>query len=179
MRPLLILDLDETLVWSTRAAPESGYDFRVMDYFVVRRPHLSRFLDRVFEWYDIAAWTSSGEHYAQAVCRELFGESRVLEFLWSAARCTPRFDHEAGRQVSIKDLRKVRRLGYPLERVLVIDDSPEKLVRSYGNHLRIAPFEGDPADRELLDLLPFLDWLRAQEDLRAIEKRTWKTRVLP
>ena len=56
----------------------------------------------------------------------------------------------------------------------MIDDSPEKLRRQYGNLLRVSPFEGDDDDRELADILPFLDWIRTQEDFRKIEKRNWR-----
>ena len=36
--------------------------------------------------------------------------------------------------------------------VLVVDDSPEKLQRSYGHYVPSAPFEGNPADEELRKL---------------------------
>lgn len=51
-----------------------------------------------------------------------------------------------------------------------------KVKRKYGNLLRVAPFEGDPDDRELVDVLPYLDWIRGQPDFRRIEKRDWRTR---
>jgi hypothetical protein len=111
MRPLLILDLDETLVWATEAAPRGGCDFRVLRYHVTRRPHLGTFLESVFEWFDVAVWTSSSDGYAQAVTAEVFGDVSRLQFLWSASRCTQRFDSEAHAYHSIKDLKKVRKLG--------------------------------------------------------------------
>jgi RNA polymerase II subunit A small phosphatase-like protein len=177
-RPLLILDLDETLVWATREASEAPHDFRVFGYYVTKRPHLQTFLDRVFSWFDVAVWTSSGEHYASAVVTVIFENPSRLLFVWCASRCTERIDRETGEQYNLKDLKKVKRKGFPLERMLVIDDSPEKIGRQYGNHLRLHPFEGDTKDRELLDVLPFLDWIRTQDDFRRIEKRTWRTRKL-
>lgn len=39
----------------------------------------------------------------------------------------------------------------------MLDDTPQKLERNYGNHLRISPFEGDPDDSELANVVPFLD----------------------
>jgi len=175
-RPLLILDLDETLVWATREASEAPFDFRVFGYYVTKRPHLQTFLENVFLWFDVAVWTSSGEHYASAVVAELFGDPSKLLFVWSSSRCTERIDRDSGEQYNLKDLKKVKRMGFTLTRSLMIDDSPEKLRRQYGNHLRLLPFEGDPDDRELLDVLPFLDWIRTQDDFRRIEKRNWRKR---
>jgi RNA polymerase II subunit A small phosphatase-like protein len=174
-RPLLILDLDETLVWGTEAPPGTGFDFRAFRYFVTKRPNLDPFLSRTSAWFELAVWTSAGEEYAHRVVSEVFADPSTLAFAWSASRCTQRYDHETRKLYNVKDLKKVKRRGYALERVLVIDDSPEKLERNFGNHLRIAPFEGDPADRELLDLLPFLKWIKHQEDFRKIEKRNWRT----
>jgi RNA polymerase II subunit A small phosphatase-like protein len=100
-------------------------------------------------------------------------------FVWNVSRCTQRFDPDTAEHYWLKDLKKVKRRGFQMQRVLMIDDSPEKLGRQYGNHLRLIPFEGDPEDRELLDVLPFLDWIRDRDDFRIIEKRDWRTRELP
>ena len=51
----------------------------------------------------------------------------------------------------------MKRRGYSLDRTLMLDDTPQKLERNYGNHLRISPFEGDPDDSELANVVPFLD----------------------
>lgn len=176
-RPLLILDLDETLVWATRDGPDTPHDFEVFGYRVTQRPHLDVFLNHVFSWFEVAVWTSAGEHYAAAVVAQLFPDPSRLRFVWSARRCTERLDRDSGEYYLLKDLKKVKRKGFALHRILVIDDSPEKLGRHYGNHLGLRRFEGDPQDRELLDVLPFLDWIRTQEDFRKIEKRDWRTRL--
>jgi RNA polymerase II subunit A small phosphatase-like protein len=173
-RPLLILDLDETLIWARESLREAPYDFRACQYYVTRRPFLAEFLAAVFEWFRVAVWTSSGEQYADAVVSELFGRTAPLEFVWNATRCTQRLDEETGVPCWLKDLGRVKRKGFPLERVLVIDDSPEKLRRHYGNRLPVSPFEGNEDDRELADVLPFLDWIRLQENFRKIEKRDWR-----
>jgi len=71
-------------------------------------------------------------------------------------------------------LKKVRRAGFELERVLVVDDSPEKLERNYGNIVVVSEFIGDPADRELLELADYLSELADEGDFRRIEKRAWR-----
>jgi len=173
---LLVLDLDETLVWATEEEPEVAHDFRAFDYFVVKRPHVDVFLKSAFQWFSVAVWTSAGEDYARAVVEEVFEHPSDLCFVWSSSRCTQRYDRRKAAYYWLKDLKKVKRLGFPLSRILMIDDSPEKLQRQYGNHLHLEPFKGDPDDRELLDVLPFLRWIRDLDDFRAIEKRNWRTR---
>lgn len=59
----------------------------------------------------------------------------------------------------------------------MIDDSPEKLVRNFGNHIRVEPFEGDPADWELPLLARYLETLLDVPNVRSIEKRNWKRKL--
>ncbi len=175
-RPLLILDLDETLVYATaEPRPDLGDpDFRVAAFAVYRRPHLAEFLRAVGGWYDLAVWSSASGPYVAALVGGLFPDPSSLRFVWSCERCTRRFHPEAQEYDWFKDLKKVKRAGFALERVLMIDDTPAKLERNYGNHLRVHPFEGQPEDTDLRDLLPFLERLRTVENLRSVEKRQWR-----
>ena len=174
-RNLLILDLDETLVFASDQPGPSGPDFEVHDYYVRKRPHLGGFLECAFAWYDVAVWTSAGSIYADGIVSAIFPDPDRLRFVWDGRRCTIRRDLATRRFYDVKDLKKVKRHGFDLERVLMIDDTPEKLSRNYGNHLMLAPFEGDDADRDLVDVLPFLEWLSRQERIRSIEKRNWRS----
>jgi hypothetical protein len=36
----------------------------------------------------------------------------------------------------------------------MLDDTPQKVERHYGNHVRVRPFLGDASDRQLRDVLP-------------------------
>lgn len=174
-RPLLILDLDETLVYATEKELGSPPDFRIAHYSVYRRPHLSAFLDYCFTEFDVAVWTSASRTYASEVITQVFG-GRELRFFWSGERCIQRRDFNTHETYTVKDLRKVRRLGFSLEQVLMVDDSPEKLERHYGNHIRIAPFEGDVSDAELPSLAEYLRSIRDQPNYRTIEKRHWRAK---
>lgn len=171
---LLILDLDETLIWATENEPSDGFDFRAFTYFVKKRPHLDTFLHTVRRWYELAVWSSSDDAYAHHVVENALGGSSGLRFVWGRSRCTQRLDEETRDYYFAKNLKKVKRKGFDLRRVLIIDDSPEKLQQNFGNHLQLRPFEGQPADRELLDVLPFLESLKEFDNFRKIEKRGWR-----
>jgi TFIIF-interacting CTD phosphatase-like protein len=173
-RPLLILDLDETLVHADEALLARRADFVAGPYLGYVRPFFWEFLASVRPHWALAVWTSSSAAYAAAVVDHLFPDVE-LEFAWSCTRCTRRFDYDLGEEVWIKDLRKAARRGFPLERILIIDDSPEKLRRQYGNLLRVRPWHGDPRDTELRDVIAFLQWLLSARNFRTIEKRGWRS----
>jgi len=170
---LLILDLDETLMHARETALEWHEDFRIGPYFVYRRPFLENFLEQVSKSFRLAVWTSSSPEYALEAVPNLIPSHISLEFVWTSERCTTHLNMETFERYWIKDLRKVKRRGYPLERVLMLDDSPEKLERHYGNWLPVSPFEGDPADTALHDILPVLERLSSLENVRRVEKRFW------
>ncbi|NNE35712.1 MAG: HAD family hydrolase [Rhodothermales bacterium] len=176
-RTLLILDLDETLVHATEKPLAHPASFRVPPYHVYRRPFLNQFLDRCGELFELAIWTSSTEDYAEAVVNEIWSHEHALSFVWSRSRCTYRVDRERGHAQWIKDLKKVRKCGYALERVLMVDDSPRKLSRQYGNLVRVGSFVGDPEDDELYWLGLYLPKLAQVENVRRVEKRGWRTQV--
>ena len=87
-------------------------------------------------------------------------------------------DGDYRRYYSRKPLKKVKRQGYNLESVIAIDDTPKKWEKSYGNLVTVKPFDGDRSDRELKYLLVYLDTLRNEENIRSIEQRGWRDKVI-
>lgn len=173
---LLILDLDETLVYATPQPLARPADFQADPYFVYRRPFLAEFLAGCFAGFEVAVWTSASPAYAAAIVQAIFPQAPA--FVWTGDRCTPCVDMDTGERFWVKNLKKIRQRGYPLEAVIVVDDSPEKHSRNYGNLVRVKPYTGDVEDRELLLLLRYLDALHAVENVRAVEKRQWRSEVL-
>jgi RNA polymerase II subunit A small phosphatase-like protein len=178
---LLILDLDETLIYSLETPLSRKPDFLVEPYFVYKRPNLDNFIATCFEWFDVAVWTSSGAQYATAIVAAIFPNPQLLKFVWTSDRCSIAYNYNYDlidghypTYYSRKLLKKVKRQGYPLESIIAIDDTPRKWEKSYGNLVRIAPFEGDESDRELDYLLDYLDILKDAENIRSIEKRGWR-----
>ncbi len=96
--------------------------------------------------------------------RELVSSEGIRELTYSYA--------------NLKDLKKVKKKGYNLNQILVIDDTPKKLSRNYGNHIKIKPFVGDPNDQELLLLEKYLITLKSAPNVRTIEKRGWQNTII-
>ena len=176
-RILLILDLDETLIFATEEDLERSPDFRVGPYSVYRRPHLDEFLESCCEYFEIALWSSSGANYLAEVLRRILPAEASPDVVWDRERCVRAFDPEQQETCFVKDFKKIKRLGYDLNRVLIVDDTPQKAQRNFGNAIYVSPFYGDAQDDELLYLSRYLESLCGSRNLRAIEKRGWKRRL--
>ncbi len=176
-RHLLVLDLDETLVYASDKPLSRSPEFTVPPYLLYLRPGVQPFLEQAGRLFRLAIWTSSSPNYARAVCSLLFRKPDSLAFIWASDRCTMRRDLETDTWCNTKPLQKLRRRGYDLNRILVVDDSPEKHTRNYGNLIHVAPYEGDPSDDELFHLSRYLEQISQEPDVRRIEKRNWRKRM--
>ena len=176
MKKLLILDIDETLIHATETPLDREADFRVAQYYVYMRPHVQQFMEFCREHFHVAAWTTATPDYAALVLAHICSEDYPFEFVWCRDRCTFRGEGYDGNLRWLKDLKKVRKQGWSLDQVLMLEDQPANLLRHYGNVIRIDPFDGDPEDMELKRLMPFLLELKLAENIRTIEKRGWKSR---
>lgn len=179
-KPLLILDLDETLVLATeKVLPDRQPDFKQGAYFIYLRPHLAAFLCRMAEHYDLAVWSAAGSLYVEPTIKRIFAalpEPVEPLFVWSFPRCTRRFDHEAHEAYYIKDLKKVFDKGFDPARTLIVDDLERNSERNFGNAVYIQAYDGSLADRELLYLADYLVELVGEKNFRSVEKRGWRKR---
>jgi len=174
-RPLLVLDLDETL-WHGVRVPGGLH--------LTLRPHLAEFLETVSTAYDLAIWTAATEDWmleGLAGIREATGfdlGGRAF-FLWHRERCTFRRDAE-GQYGFCKPARKFKagwiRAKYPPERILVLDDQANNYACGYGHLVRVSGWHGEADDDELRRLAPYLLSIAAAPDLRRLEKRGWRSR---
>lgn len=177
LQTLLILDLDETLIFASEKPLERQSDFKVGAYDVYRRPFLEEFLKTCSQTFQIAVWSSSGTNYLEAVTEAIFPAEISPVFIWGRERCVQRYDPELLETYFAKDLKKVKRLGFSLDRVLIVEDTPQKVQRNFGNAIYVCPFFGDPNDIELQNLGKYLPSLSAVPNVRCIEKRGWRTQV--
>lgn len=175
---LLVLDLDETLFLAREDPLSRPPDFHVGSYSIYKRPGVDQFLQTCREWFKLGVWTSSTKTYATEILRQLKLEPADLAIFWTRERCTRKLDPTTQSEVWIKDFRKLKRIGFDLNKTICVDDSADKHSRQYGNLLRIAEYLGDVEDCELFLLLEYLAILGPVENVRAVEKRGWRSVVL-
>ncbi|MBN9395809.1 MAG: HAD family hydrolase [Candidatus Melainabacteria bacterium] len=174
-KPLLILDLDETLIRGTTLQLPQEHFVVLHPYFVYKRPHVSDFLASVSEHFSLAIWSSANMPYIAAIARPLWQGLPEPLFVWDRGYCMHRYNPYTNEIVYIKDLRKVASRGRELNRTLIVDDDLGKVTLHYGNAVLVKPFCGEPDDAEL----PLLaDYLRAlaqnHEDLQRVDKAGWR-----
>lgn len=173
----MLLDLDETLLFASEEPLARPPAFIAEPFHVYKRPGVDRFLATCCEWFRVGVWTSGSESYAKMITNHLFPDPGRLAFVWANDRCTWKHDVEAQSGEWIKDLKKLKKKGYALEKILFVDDTPEKMVRNFGNHIAVRAFDGDPDDTELDVLLVYLETLGPLENVRTVEKRNWRRGV--
>jgi len=176
---LLILDLDETLIHSAFEPLDRPADIRVGPYHTYVRPGAREFIAFCRTHFRVAVWTSSTAAYAETIVGELFGSDLRLEFFWTRERCTEALDAERWTATPVweKDLAKLRDEGFALEQVLAVDDSARAHRRNLSNLIPVLPFIGGIPDRELSRLARYLPTLKGVADVRAIDKRAWRTQL--
>lgn len=173
---LLVLDIDETLIYATENPVNDEWDFQVAQYYVYKRPYLDLFLDYCESNFEVGLWTTAGGGFARFVVGEIFRKGYPLKLVWSIERCTKVFNPELHNFSYIKKLKKLKRKGYKLEEVIMIDDTPSKLRKNYGNLIVIDEYCAQNDDKELLRIIKYLYDLKNEPNIRIIEKRGWKNR---
>lgn len=171
---LLILDLDETLIHATEKELGFSADFQYDKYFVHKRPHLDQFLSDISKHFTIGVWSSADDIYVTEIVNKIKPNNVNFEIVWGRSRCSPKRDYTFDNYYFEKRLDKLKKKGFRLEKIIIVDDSPEKSRNNYGNAIYIKEFSGGTTDEELKHLHDYLLTLKNVDNIRTIEKRGWR-----
>ncbi|MDX2048077.1 MAG: HAD family hydrolase [Chitinophagaceae bacterium] len=174
---LLILDLDETLIFATERSLNLHEDFKFGSYFVYKRPYLDEFLNEVSSKFTLGVWSSASDDYVSGIAKLIVPAHINLFITWGRSKCTLRRNSVYDTLYFEKRLGKIKNKGFGLEKILLVDDTPEKARSNYGNAVYLKEFKGDKSDNELPDLCKYLISIMDVENVRVIEKRNWKTQI--
>ncbi|KAJ7999923.1 hypothetical protein DPEC_G00199440 [Dallia pectoralis] len=160
----VVIDLDETLVHSS-FKPISNADFIVPveiegtthQVYVLKRPHVDEFLQRMGELFECVLFTASLAKYADPVT-DLLDKCGVFRTRLFRESCV---FHQG---CYVKDL---SRLGRPLNKTLILDNSPASYIFHPENAVPVVSWFDDLEDTELLSLLPIFEELSKAEDVYA------------
>ncbi|XP_008332449.1 CTD small phosphatase-like protein [Cynoglossus semilaevis] len=161
----VVIDLDETLVHSS-FKPISNADFivpveidgTVYQVYVLKRPHVDIFLQKMGEMFECVLFTASLAKYADPVA-DLLDQWGVFQARLFRESCV------FHRGNYVKDL---SRLGRELSNVIIIDNSPASYIFHPENAVPVQSWFDDMNDTELLDLLPFFEGLSKEEEVYGV-----------
>jgi len=157
---MLVLDIDETIVHSSLTqirgchfAIDVPYKGRRHKVYVTLRPHLRTFLRFIATRFETCVFTASIHEYAEALMNKIDPRGKLGSMRLHREHC------------QIVDGALVKNLGYigkPVDRVVIIDNSPQSYALHPDNALPVSSFYGNNLDdTALLRLLPFLERLTA------------------
>jgi Dullard-like phosphatase family protein len=159
----LVLDLDETLIYSSASPPASGVEaFKLGDpeFYVFKRPGVDHFLTHIRPTFDIFVFTYGTERYAKPLLDVLIPWMPEDHRLYREA-CT-------SKPGVYKDLTVFNRS--PRD-IILVDDSECAVATNPRNTIQISNWTGVSTDRALIDWLPpILDQCIQAPDVRKIIK---------
>ena len=171
---LLLLDLDETLIHATPVPLTIAPDFQFDLFHIYKRPGLDWFLMNISQHFTVGVWSSADNAYVEEIVKMITPDTMEWFMIWGRSRCTIKRDYNLDGYYFEKRLDKVKRKGFKLEQIIIVDDSPEKSRSNYGNAVYIEPFMGNRNDNELTYLYDYLLTLKEAHNIRTIEKRGWR-----
>ena len=166
-KPLLVLDLDETLIHSPqdqsvpclvvqRIQTDANSASKIVGFNV--RPHASEFLHAMSERFTIYVFSASSADYAQAVVAYLDPTRRCIKRVFDR-----RFCMATKKGYLVKDLR-ILRDDCKIKHMLLVDNSIYCFFPQLKNGVPILPFLGDQSDTELYKLKEYLLELSGSPD---------------
>ncbi|KAM4705830.1 CTD small phosphatase-like protein isoform 2-T2 [Rhinophrynus dorsalis] len=158
----VVIDLDETLVHSS-FKPINNADFivpveidgTIHQVYVLKRPHVDEFLQKMGELFECVLFTASLAKYADPVA-DLLDRWGVFKARLFRESCV------FHRGNYVKDL---SRLGRDLSKVIIVDNSPASYIFHPENAVPVQSWFDDMTDTELLDLIPFFEGLSKEENV--------------
>lgn len=160
----LILDLDETLVHSafkpfyfqSDIVLNMTFEQKPQTIYVLKRPHVDDFLEKMSKLFEIVIFTASIPEYANPLLDQLDQRKRISYRLFRE-HCTP------SNSFFIKDLKKV---GRDLKDTIIIDNNPVSYLLNKENGIPILTWHSSKTDNELMKLVPLLEYLSKVDDVR-------------
>lgn len=163
-RKTLFLDLDETLVHSAfkpfyvkaDITLNISFDQKNHTIYVLKRPHVDEFLDKMSKIFELVIFTASIPEYANPLLNKLDPNKHITSRLFRE-HCT------ASNNLFVKDLKRV---GRHLKDTILLDNNPVSYAFNKENGLPILTWHSNKNDSELLKLIPLLEYLSKTDDVR-------------
>ncbi|KAF8249528.1 NIF-domain-containing protein [Wilcoxina mikolae CBS 423.85] len=128
-----------------------------------KRPGLDYFLAYLFQYYEIVVFTNQPEATAAPLLQKVDQQPGYIMF--------PLFRAHT-RYVDGKYVKDLNYLNRDLSKVIMVETNPDAWSANPDNTIKLPPWKGDANDRDLVALIPFLEYIAAMgvADVRPIIK---------
>lgn len=149
----LVLSLEDLMI-------HSSWD-REHGWRIAKRPGLDYFIQYLFQYYEIVVFTNQPDSMAAPIIQKVDPSPGFIMF--------PLFRAHT-RYVDGKYVKDLKYLNRPLEKVIMLEANPDAWSANPDNTVKMAPWKGEKDDRELVALIPFLEYIAALEvdDVRKV-----------
>ena len=169
----LVLDLDESLVYSTMESigPQSvELSADGTRFFTMLRPGTKEFLEFVRNKFDVTIWSTGMQAYVESIFDFIGIEGFTL---WGRAFCKKIENCTEGEPYE----KPLRQITEDLTQIAIVDNTPAMFNKCPLNGILIGTWRGDPNDSELQHLACYLDWLSNQKSMQR-NHQAWRIETL-
>ncbi|KAF9047783.1 HAD-like domain-containing protein [Panaeolus papilionaceus] len=151
----LLVDIEDLLVSST-------WD-RQHGWRTAKRPGVDYFLGYLSQFYEVVIFTTAPSHIGTPIVDKLDPYVYYIGY---------RLFREATRSLDGKVVKDLSYLNRDLSKVIMMDTNPEHVITHPENSIIIPPWKGDPKDKGLVAMIPFLESIAIYKpaDVRPILK---------
>lgn len=164
-RKTLVLEIDETLVYSTLDSPKGLYDKEIVisydgepvKIFVMKRPYLMQFLNHMSELYEVVIYTAGIKQYAENIVKYIDVNNNI-KFILTREECKT----DDGKNY----VKEIKRIGREMSATVVVDCHAGVYANYPYNTVKIPKWKGERNDCVLRDIEAFLVELATIDDVR-------------
>ena len=165
----LVLDLDETLVHSQLMPFNIKSDIKLKielenemhDIFILFRPGLQQFLEKMGKIFEIVIFTASISSYADPLL-DIIDKNNLCKYRLYREHCT---------EINNCFIKEIKKLGRDLKDVIIVDNSPLSYYFNPENGIPISSWFDDKNDKELYNISVILEFLSFVPDVRNFIKK--------
>lgn len=177
-KPLLVIDLDETLIHSMAGRQKGDHVFSLygranskVTFTVIIRPFALEFLRSIKEHFTLVLFTASEKAYADKCLELLDPRNEFFTLRLYKTNCL-----NIDNKFNIKDLRIFRNV--PISDILILDNNPICYLLQPGNAIPVVSFFGGSEDTELKKLASILSLIAPLENkLEAVGRFFYKQAI--
>ena len=171
----LVLDLDETLVYSTFDPIGPGsirLEVENSVFYTMLRPEAKAFLEFVAKKFDVTIWSTGTEAYIRAIWAYLELDGFTL---WGREHCK-KLDPVPENCTEPYE-KPLRQITEDLSQIVIVDNTASMFSKCPLNGILCRTWRGDTNDTELEHLSYYLEWLERQPSMQR-DHHAWRLETL-